>query len=138
MAINVEYLEKCILTLETSYQMINSVKKDSIQYEMYRNSLVKSFEITLELAGKLLRKCLEPFMASKRAADSLTFKDVFRYANKFSLIGDKAVENWFKYRDNRNDTVHDYGVKFAKETLKLVEDFIYDVKKLKDVIKDEK
>ena len=43
--INTEYLQRCIDTLEKSYQLIKTVEPDSIEYEMYRNSLVKGFEI---------------------------------------------------------------------------------------------
>ncbi len=68
--------------------------------------------------------------------DTLTFKDLFRYANKHSLLSEAEVERWFKYRDNRNSTAHDYGEQFAKETLTLVEDFIKDTEKLIQVIKN--
>ena len=134
--INVEYLEKCIMTLEKSYIMIKSVKDGSIEYEMFRNSLVKSFEITFEQSGKLLKKRLEPFFSSKKELDALTFKDIFRYANKHSLLSDAEVERWFKYRDNRNSTVHDYGQKFAEETLILIKDFLNDARNLKSVIEN--
>ena len=59
---------------------------------MYRNSLVKSFEITLEQSGKLLRKCLAPYYASKKSVDTLTFKDLFREAHKHSLITEEEIE----------------------------------------------
>ena len=42
-----------------------------------------------------------------------------------------------KYRDNRNNTAHDYGQAFAEETLTLIEDFIKDVNYLKSVIENE-
>ena len=58
--INTEYLKKCIETLEKSYSMIKTAKEGTVDYEMYRNSLVKGFEMTLEQSGKLLRKVLEP------------------------------------------------------------------------------
>ena len=54
--INTEYLEKCILTLEKSYEMLQKSEEGSIDYELYRNSLVKGFEMTLEQSGKLLKK----------------------------------------------------------------------------------
>lgn len=132
--VNTEYLKRCLATLEMSYSMIKSVEEGTINYEMYRNSLVKSFEMTLEQSGKLLRKKLVPYFASKREADKLSFKDIFRYAFKFSLIDEKAVERWFAYRDNRNSTTHDYGQKFAEETLSLIELFIKDVKQLEEII----
>ena len=64
----------------------------------------------------------------------LTFKDIFRYAHKHSLLTSEETERWLKYRDNRNSTAHDYGQKLAEETLVLIEDFLSDVKNLKRVI----
>ncbi len=132
--ISTEYLEKCLKTLEKSYAMIKSTAKDTIDYEIYRNSLVKSFEMTLEQSGKLLKKKLLPFFATKREVDHLSFKDIFRYASKHALIDENAVERWFTYRDNRNNIAHDYGQSFAEETLKLIEQFIKDTKELKRII----
>ena len=131
MTINTEYLERCIETLEKSYQLIKTVPEGTIDYEMYRNSLVKSFEITLEQSGKLLKKPLTPFFASKKAVDTLTFKDLFREANKHSLLTEDEVIRWMNYRDN---TAHDYGKAFAEETLTLMDDFLKDVYHLEDII----
>ncbi|MCQ2790299.1 MAG: HI0074 family nucleotidyltransferase substrate-binding subunit [bacterium] len=135
--INTEYLQKCIDTLTKSYQMIKQTKENTIDYEMYRNSLVKGFEMTLEQSGKLLKKKITPYLASKKIADTLSFKDVFRHAHKYSLIDEKTTENWLKYRDNRNNTAHDYGQAFAEETLSLITDFLKDAKNLKQVIEND-
>ena len=137
MELNTEYLTRCIETLEKVYTLIKQTKEGTVDYEMYRNSLVKGFEMTLEQSGKLLRKILVPYLSSKKAADSLTFKDLFRHAFKYSLITNEEAERWMKYRDNRNNTAHDYGRAFAEETLLLIDDFLKDVKKLKTVIENE-
>ena len=137
MTLNTEYLQRCLKKKKKSYSMNKAVLEGSIEYEMYRNSLVKSFEMTLEQAGKLLRKKLTPFFAGKKAVDSLKFKDLFRYALKFSLMTENEVNRWFKYRDNRNNTAHDYGVGFAEDTLLLIDDFIKDVQKFKVMIENE-
>lgn len=134
MTINTEYLERCIETLEKSYELIKKSEEGSIDYEMYRNALVKGFEITLEQSGKLLRKRLAPFFASKKAVDTLAFKDLFRHALKHSLLNEDEVNRWMKYRDNRNNTAHDYGKAFAEETLSLMDNFLQDVYHLKDII----
>lgn len=136
MSINTEYLERCIETLEKSYTLIQTVEEDSIDYEMYRNSLVKSFEMTLEQSGKLLRKRITPFFSSKKKVDELTFKDLFRQAHKHSLISEDEVNRWFIYRDNRNNTAHDYGQAFAEQTIVLIDEFLKDVKSLKRVIEN--
>lgn len=135
--INTEYLEKSLVTLERAYTLIKTVPEGSIDYEMYRNSLVKGFEMTLEQSGKLLRKRLLPYFSSKKAVDVLNFKDLFREAAKHSLLSETEVSRWFQYRDNRNNTAHDYGRAFAEETLALIDGFINDVKSLKDVIENE-
>lgn len=132
--INTEYLARGIATLEKSYEMLQQAPKDSIDYELYRNSLVKGFEMTLEQSGKLLKKVLNPYFASKKSVDTLTFKDIFRQAHKHSLITEEETKRWMQYRDNRNSTAHDYGQAFAEETLSLVKKFLDDVKNLKKVI----
>ena len=136
MSINTEYLARCITTLEKAYELIKTTQEGSIDYEMYRNSLVKGFEMTLEQSGKLLRKRLLPYFASKKAVDTLTFKDLFRHAYKHSLLNEDEISRWMKYRDNRNNTAHDYGKAFAEETLTLVDDFLKDVKNLRTVIEN--
>lgn len=135
--INTEHLERCIETLEKSYDLIKTTEEGSIDYEIYRNSLVKGFEITLEQAGKLLKKRITSFFATNKAVDSLNFKDIFRNALKYSLITKEELERWFVYRDNRNNTAHDYGKNFAEETLILIESFLIDVKNLKKVVENE-
>ncbi len=134
--INTEYLQKCIATLEKSYEMLLQTQDGTIDYELYRNSLVKGFEITLEQSGKLLKKLLNPYFASKRAVDMLSFKDLFRQAHKHSLLTEEETKRWMKYRDNRNSTAHDYGQAFAEETLTLVKDFLVDVENLRKVIEN--
>ncbi len=136
MELNTEYLSRCIETLEKAYILIRQTKEGTIDYEMYRNSLVKGFEMTLEQSGKLLRKRIVPYLSSKKAADTLTFKDLFRHAYKYSLINNEEAERWMKYRDNRNNTAHDYGRAFAEETLCLIDGFLRDVKNLKAMIEN--
>ena len=133
--INTDHLSRCIETLEASYRSLNYAEEDSIEYEMYRNSLVKGFEITLEQTGKLLKKKITPYFATKKEVDKLTFKDIFRHANKFGLITSKETARWFEYRDNRNITAHDYGIGFAEETIGLAESLIEDAKKILEIIK---
>lgn len=132
--INTEHMQKCIEVLEKSYEMLNGTRENTTDYEMYRNSLVKSFEMTLEISAKLLKKKITPYFASKRAVDMLSFKDIFRHAHKYSMLNEEETNRWMRYRDNRNNTAHDYGIAFATETLALINDFLRDVKNLKKVL----
>ncbi len=103
-------------------------------YDIYSAACVKEFELVLEQSGKLLRKRLANFFASNRQADRLAFKDLFRHAAKHGLIEPDATERWLRYRDNRNDTAHNYGEDFAEDTLKLLPSFLADARALADMI----
>lgn len=124
MPINTEHLNRCIQTLESSLDALEKSAAGSVEYDVFRNATVKGFELTLEVSGKLLRKALKPFFATSKAVDGLVFKDIFRHAAKHGLVGADEVERWFKYRDNRNNTAHDYGSGFPEETMKLLPGFI--------------
>ena len=134
MRINTDFLVRCIQTLETAFHQLQQQERDSIAYDIYRSACVKEFELVLEQSGNLLKRRLRPYFASNRQADGLTFKDRFRYAAKHNLISVAAGERWFQYRDNRNDTAHDYGENFAETTLTLIPQFIADAKALAEVI----
>ncbi len=134
MSIDTTFFSRCIQTLEKAYSMLLQCDDDSIEYEMYRSACVKEFEIILEQAGKLLRKCLKDFVHSPKAIDRLVFKEVFRQAAQHDMITLEQTEHWLSYRDNRNNTAHDYGKKFAEHTLQLLPNFISDAKSLEQAI----
>jgi len=135
MSIDTTYYERCIRTLENAYSLLNTENSDSIEYEMYRSACIKEFEIILEQSGKLLRKVLNPYFSSSKEVDRLYFKDLFRHAVLRSLMTDESCERWLRYRDNRNNTAHDYGVNFAEEILAILPSFIADALSLTEMIK---
>lgn len=135
MSIDTIFLRRCIGTLEYAFREISEHRDaDDVVYDIYRAACVKEFELVLEQSGKLLRKRLAAYFASNRQADRLSFKDLFRHAARHDLVGTDAVERWLGYRNNRNDTAHDYGENFAETTLKLLPAFIDDAKALADMI----
>lgn len=97
-------------------------------------SIVKGFELCLEMSGKLLKKALKPYFANPSQVDTLVFKDLFRHAHRHGLLTQEEVERWFQYRDNRNNTAQDHGHSFAEETLLLLASFMIDVKQFKHQI----
>ena len=135
MSLRTEHLDRCIQTLEMSVAQLRKAPLGSIEYEVFRNAVVKGFELTLETAGKLLRKALKSYMANPRAVDALPYKDVLRQAAKHGLLASETVERWFDYRDNRNITAHDYGEGFAEETLGLMANFLNDAHLLATTLK---
>jgi len=136
--IDTTYLERCISTLEKAFGLLQKANPEEIDYDMYRSASVKEFEIILEQCGKLLRKCLKPYYHSSKAVDQLYFKEVFKQCVLRSIISAELCERFLQYRDNRNNTAHDYGVNFAEETLVLLPHFITDASLIAEAIKQQK
>lgn len=130
MSLNTEHLLRTIATLEQALLALQDVPSDSVRYDLFRNAAIKSFELSLETAGKLLRKALKAYGGSPRAVDDLVFNDVLRHAGKHALLDMAGVERWLVYRANRNTTAHDYGEGFANETVKLLPAYIEDARVL--------
>ena len=131
MALNVEHLLRTAATLEQALLAIDKHSNaDDVMFDLFRNAAIKSFELSLETAGKLLRKALKAYSASPRNVDALVFNDVLRQAGKHGLLDQAAVERWLAYRANRNNTAHDYGEGFANDTLKLLPSYLQDVRQL--------
>ena len=132
MTLNTDHLKRCIETLRQSISLLMQQKPDTLEYEIFRNATIKGYELTLETAGTLLKKALKPYFATPKDVDQLVFKDIFRHGAKHGLLTIEETKRWFIYRDNRNNTAHDYGVGFAEETLKLLPKFVEDAQRLKE------
>jgi len=136
MSLNVEHLRRTADTLEQAILRLAEVDSADVLYDLYRNAAIKSFELSLETTGKLLRKALKLYGGSPREVDKLVFNDVLRHAGKHGLLDITGVERWINYRANRNTTAHDYGEGFANETLKILPDFLKDVRDLAQAIQE--
>ena len=131
MTLNVEHLLRTADTLEQALLAIEGhPSRDDVRFDLYRNAAIKSFELSLETAGKLLRKALKAYGGAPREVDNWVFNDVLRQAGKHGLMNAAAVERWLAYRANRNNTAHDYGEGFANATLKLLPAYLQDVRAL--------
>lgn len=129
------YFERCISTLKKAHTLFLKSDPSDIEHDLYRSACIKEFEIILEQSGKLLRKVLKPYFYSPKAVDKLYFKDIFRQAVIRDIMTIETCERWLDYRDNRNNTAHDYGVNFAEETLILLPQFIEDATSLAKSLK---
>lgn len=131
MALNVDHLLRTAATLEQALLALEKTpSREDILFDLYRNAAIKSFELSLETAGKLLRKALKLYAGSPRSVDALVFNDLLRHAGKHGLLDADGVERWLAYRANRNNTAHDYGEGFANDTLKLLPVYLADVRAL--------
>lgn len=131
MALNVDHLLRTADTLEQALLALQRTPlSDGVMYDLYRNAAIKSFELSLETTGKLLRKALKLYSGSPRSVDALIFNDLLRHAGKHDLLGSAEIERWLSYRANRNTTAHDYGAGFADATLTILPDYLLDVRAL--------
>ena len=138
MTIDTGHLVRCINVLETAFERLLQLPSNEVTYDIYRAACVKEFELVLEQGGKLLRMRLREYFASNLEVDRLAIKDVFRHAVRRGLPSIESCERWFDYRDNRNNTAHDYGEGFAETALTIlpafIPVFIEDAKHLASVI----
>lgn len=132
--IDTRFFKRCILTLEKAHSLLQASEPESIDYDLYRSACIKEFEIILEQSGKLLKRALKLYVANPRSVDKLVFKDIFRHGAKHGLLDKDQTQRWFAYRDNRNTTAHDYGVKFAEQTLTLLPTFVLDASALEQTL----
>jgi len=135
MTLNTEHLSRCIRTLESSLAFYGQAEPASIDQEVFRNAIVKGYELTQETRFKLLKRALKDFGHSGKKLDATPVKDLLRLSATHGLMTLEEVEHWFAYRDNRNNTAHDYGEGFAKETLVLLPGFIADAKTLEATLR---
>jgi nucleotidyltransferase substrate binding protein (TIGR01987 family) len=134
--LNTDQLQRCLQTLESSLRLYMQAEENSIDQEVFRNAIVKGYELTQETAFKLLKKALKVYGHGGKKLESTPVKDMLRLAAVHDLMTVDAVERWFRYRDNRNNTAHDYGEAFAEETLVLIPQFLEDVQALRTNLVD--
>lgn len=130
--LNTDHLARTLSTLSQALVALAGVNEqdDGVMFDLFRNAAIKSFELSLETAGKLLRRSLKSFAASPREVEALTFNEVLRHAGKRGLLGADEVTRWLAYRSNRNTTAHDYGVGFVQQTLALLPAYVQDAQAL--------
>ncbi|TAN48185.1 MAG: nucleotidyltransferase [Methylococcaceae bacterium] len=132
--LNVDHLRRCLQTLSTSLVLYRKAEQGSIDQEVFRNAIIKGYELAQETAFKLLKKALKAYGHGGKKLEATPVKDILRLAAVHDLLTVQEVERWFRYRDNRNNTAHDYGERFAEETLVLIPDFLQDIATLADVL----
>ncbi len=90
-----------------------------------RYSVIKSFELTYQMAVKTLTKYLQ---SNSRRADEVAnfdFQDVIRLADQEGLLQD-GWPKWKVYRENRNRAAHMYREEIANAVSATLVDFSTD------------
>lgn len=132
MSLTTDHLRRCVDTLQASLTFWERAEPGSVEQEVFRNAIIKGYELTQETSFKPLNKVLRNFGYGASKLDSSSVKELLRMAATHNLMTLDEVERWFSYRDNRNNTAHDYGEGFAHITLSLMPDFLLDVATLEE------
>ena len=131
-----QHLARSIETLESSLASLRGAPAESIEFEVFRNAVVKGFELTLETTGKLLRRALKEYVAVPRQIDVLEDRDVLRAANKHGLLTEDEVGRWLTYRNHRSCFEHELGVEIHEVRFGLMADFAMDARHLESMLRE--
>ncbi len=126
------HIRETLATLEVALHAVERTAKDDALYDVFRLAVIKSFDLTIELSAKLLRKSLRSYGGASRSVDMLSFNETIRFAGQTGMLD--AVARWLIYRANRNSTAHDYGEDFVTQTVTLLPAYLRDAHALLDNI----
>ena len=90
-----------------------------MEYDVYRNAVIKGFELVLETGGKLLGKSSNSFSLLPLRWTGSTSRMYYAIPPNMACSRPTRSDAVFFYRDNRNLTAHDYGETPAEEALRL-------------------
>lgn len=138
MALSYTSLEKSIIALENGIEIYNKKKNRNVtqeEIEIIKSGIIQNFEISYEIAWKLMKKWLEENIG-REAVDGISRKELFRIAAQNKLIED--IEKWFIFHEARNLTSHDYdGIK-AEEVFTEALEFSRFARKLQERLEEVK
>ena len=111
-------LEVCLSDLDEMLARSEEAKSD----KALRYALIKTFELTYELAIKTLRKYLIAESTKSDEAATFDFQDLIRLADQAGLVRTGWPE-WREFRANRGRTVHTYCEAVALQIAAALGDF---------------
>ena len=86
-----------------------------------RDACILRFEYTFELSIKTIKRYIEMEMPIHENIDQMNYRDLLRVAFEIGLI--TRVEDWFSYREARNQTSHAYDQSKAKAVFEVAIQF---------------
>ena len=85
------------------YRLIRNGKPE---YDAFLAAVIKGFEFTYGQAINAIRRYVADYVLSPGQVGQMLLPDIIRTAAKNGLIG--PPEEWFDFRDWRNETAHEY------------------------------
>jgi hypothetical protein len=104
--INLAPLERANARLGRFLSRYAALESDHPDYDVFLAAIVKGFEFTYGQAVNAIRRYVTDYIASPGAAGQMLLPDIIRVAARNGLIG--PPEEWFDFRDRRNETAHEY------------------------------
>ncbi len=111
--INIDALERANARLGQFLEAYVALDENHSHHSIYRAAVVKGYEFTHELAYGFIRRSLEDAEAWNDV-DRMTIGDVLRAAANYGIIS--SAEQWFYFRERRNDSAHEYFDTVASRT----------------------
>ena len=111
--INLAPLERANARLGQFLEAYAALDESDSHHGIYRAAVVKGYEFTHELAYGFIRRSLEDVEAWNDV-DRMSVGDVLRSAADFGIIS--CAEQWFYFRERRNDSAHEYFDTVASRT----------------------
>ena len=111
--INLTPLERANARLGQFLEAYAALDEHHSHHSIYRAAVVKGYEFTHELAYGFIRRSLEDAEAWNDV-DRMTIGDVLRSAANYGIIS--SAEQWFYFRERRNDSAHEYFDTVASRT----------------------
>ena len=126
--LDVTPLAKALSQLEISLRFLHSesAQQDVELHGQFRAAAIQHFEVTFELAVRMIRRALAELAVTGRDAATADFLDVMRMAADAGLIRDpRPFRAW---RDKRNKTSHTYNEITAGEIATDLDAFVADIR----------
>lgn len=135
MQIYTQSLENAVQQLERSNSYLNGelARNDEGLRVQFRAATIHAFEVTFELAIKMMRRQLAQIVVAPSELQKMAFMDLIRTAAAAGMV--KNVPSFMIYRDMRNITSHTYDSEAAEEVISVIDDFLQDVRFLLNVLK---
>ena len=127
-------LRRCVDRLDLALEQLQKHEPGELIYEVYWPACTREFEIILARSVRLLRRHLRPYFGADRRADSLTHREVFRYAARHGLISIQECERWLGYRDDWERASYLHGEDLPEATLSLLPQLIEDAREITKVM----
>ncbi|CAN1533683.1 HI0074, nucleotidyltransferase substrate binding protein, HI0074 family [Fimbriimonadaceae bacterium] len=132
-------LRAALGNLERQWENLESSGKREglslLDLEAVQESVIKRFDLALEMSWKLLLKYLAEEVGLAEVPNGP--KPILRIADQNNLLNGR-IAAWILYVNARNASSHDYSGEKAAETLRVIPDFLVDATGLYEMMSGEK